>query len=66
MTIGIVTDVLIKKWGLHKKIAFQNLNIDFHNRRDDFTIIELNSLKSPEHGLGINMGRNLNYPLKSK
>jgi len=23
-------------------------------------------LKSPEHGLGINMGKNLNYPQKSK
>jgi len=22
-------------------------------------------LKSPEHGLGINIGKNLNYPLKS-
>ena len=24
------------------------------------------TLKSPEHGLGINMGKNLNYPQKSK
>ena len=28
--------------------------------------VALNDLKSPEHGLGINMGKNLNYPSKSK
>ena len=26
----------------------------------------MSSLKSPEHGLGINMGKNLNYSLKPK
>ena len=31
-----------------------------------FCIPVLCALKSPEHGLGINMGKNLNYPKKSK
>jgi len=28
--------------------------------------LKINLLKPPEHGLGINMGTNLNYPKKSK
>jgi len=33
---------------------------------NEWTIRTTKTLKSPEHGLGINMGKNLNYPLKSK
>jgi len=42
----------------------RNIRRQFYwfNIIDNYIVCALGALKSPEHGLGINIGKNLNYP----